>query len=303
MSGAVDLAAVRARSEAAARAANAPLPGAGGAIVDITEANFQAEALDRSFQVPVLLNLRTDRSEGSVALSASLERLAAESGGRWVLAHVDVDTNPRLVQAMQVQAVPTVLAVIGGQLVPGFAGALPDDQLREFVGALLQAAEQAGLSGAAPGADEDGQSAGATAPEPPGDPRFAAAEAALEAGDYAGAEAQYRAVLDAEPANEEARLALRQTAFLQRVEQVPADAVARADAAPSDVASQLSAADAELSGNDVDAAFARLLALLRRVGGDERDPVRDRLVEYFDLLGPDDPRVGPARRALANALF
>jgi putative thioredoxin len=291
--GAVDLAAVKARSEAAARAAEAPAPASGDYVIDVTEATFQSAVIDRSFQVPVLIDLWADWCQPCKQLSPLLERLANEAAGQWVLAKVDTEANPRIAQALQVQSIPTVYAVIGGQLVPGFQGALPEAQVREFVAAVLKAAEQANLSGA--GAD--------LAVEPPADPRFDAAEKALAEGDYGAAVEAYQSILDAEPSNADAASALRQVALLQRVEKLEATAVSRADAAPGDVAAQLAAADYALAGGDIEAAFTRLLNTLRRTSGDERDAVRDRLVEYFDILGPDDPRVGPARRQLASALF
>jgi len=299
MSGAVDLAAVKARSEAAARAASAPPPAGGQYVVVATEANFQAEVLDRSFQVPVLLDLWADWCEPCKQLSPMLERLANESGGSWVLATLDVEANQRIAQMLQVQSIPTVFAVIGGQLVPGFQGALPEAQVREFLKALLDAAKQAGLSGAgaAPDAQVDGP------PAPPEDERFTAAEDALEAGDFDLAAERYQAILNSEPANTEAQLALRQVGLLRRLSVLPPDAIQAAALLPDDVESQLAAADAELAANQVQAAFSRLIGLVRRLRGDDRAPVRERLVEYFELLGPDDPRVPPARRDLANALF
>src|ERR1700712_381454 len=209
MSGAVDLAAVKARSEAVARAATAPPPSGGQYVVEATEANFQTEVLDRSFQVPVLLDLWADWCEPCKQLSPLLERLAQESGGSWVLATVDVEANQRIAQMLQVQSIPTVFAVIGGQLVPGFQGALPEAQVREFLTALLQAASQAGLSGAAPAGAEAAATPDAV-PAEPEDPRFTAAEEALEAGDFDLAAERYRAILSQEPANTEAQLALRQ---------------------------------------------------------------------------------------------
>lgn len=304
MAGAVDLAAVQARNEAAARAAEAPPPAPGQSIADVTEASFQTEVLDRSFQLPVLINVRTARSPGSEQLTASLEALAREANGRWVLANVDVDANPRIVQALQVRAVPTVFAVIGGQLVPGFEGVLPDEQLREFVGAVEQAGREAGLSAAGDAPLDDGGEAGdGSEPDEPEDPRFAAAEDALEAGDYALAAQRYQAILAAEPANAQAQLALGQVRLLERLEGVDEGVAARADADPSDVEAQLAAADLALAGNDVQAAFDRLLSALERTTGDDRDAVRQRLIEYFDLLGPDDPHVAPARREMARVLF
>ena len=300
MSGAVDLAAVKARAEAAARAASAPPPSGGQYVIAATEANFQAEVLDRSFQVPVLLDLWADWCEPCKQLSPMLERLANESGGSWVLATVDVEANQRIAQMLQVQSIPTVFAVIGGQLIPGFQGALPEAQVREFLAALLHAASQAGLSGAGAPAGSDG-AAGAAGP--PEDERFTAAEESLEAGDFDLAAERYQAILNAEPSNTEAQLALRQVGLLRRLAVLPSDALHNAVLAPDDVEIQLAAADAELAANQVEAAFNRLLGLVRRLRGEDRMPVRDRLVEYFELLGPDDPRVPKARRDLANALF
>jgi len=298
MSGAVDLAAVKARSEAAARAADNATPAPGGSVVEVSEATFQAEVIDRSFQVPVLIDLWADWCQPCKQLSPILERLAAEAGGTWILAKIDVDANPRISQALQVQSIPTVFAAIGGQLVPGFQGALPEPQVREFVGALVKAASQAGLSGAVADVPDEETSA-----EVPVDPRFSEAEAALEAGQFDLAAKRYQAILDAEPANPEAALALRQVRLLERLQDIDPKLVARAETAPDDVPAQLAAADYALSRSDVDGALGRLLGLVRRVSGDDRDAVRERLIEYFDLLGPDAPRVAPARRALANALF
>lgn len=298
MSGAVDLAAVKARSDAATRAAENPPPAPGGYVVDVTEATFQTEVIDRSFQVPVLIDLWADWCQPCKQLSPILERLAGEAGGSWILAKIDVDANPRISQALQVQSIPTVFAAIGGQLVPGFQGALPEPQVREFVDALVKAASQAGLSGAVPDAIDE-----ATSAEVPVDPRFSEAEAALEAGQFDLAAKRYQAILDAEPANSEAALALRQVRLLERLQDIDPKLVARAETAPDDVPAQLAAADYALSRSDVDGALGRLLGLVRRVSGAHRDAVRERLIEYFDLLGPDDPRVAPARRALANALF
>ncbi|MDT4926607.1 MAG: putative thioredoxin [Pseudonocardiales bacterium] len=304
MAGAVDLAAVKARSEAAARAAEAPAPTAAQSVVDVTEATFQAEVLDRSFQVPVLIDLWAEWCGPCKQLSPVLERLANAAGGSWVLAKIDVDANPRISQALQVQSIPSVFAVIGGQLVPGFQGALPEAQVREFVDAVLHAGREAGLPGAGDGAaPQDAAEAPAAPVEEPEDPRFTAAEDALETGDYDLAISRYQEILDQEPANEEASLALGQVRLLQRLESVDDSAISRADAAPGDVDAQLAAADLALVGKDVAGALDRLLKTIAVVTDAERDRVRQRLLEFFDLLGPDDPRVPPARRELARALF
>ena len=305
MSGAIDLAALKARTEAAERAANAPAPAAGTSIVDITEESFQAEVLDRSFQVPVLIDVWADWCQPCKQLSPILEKLAGEGAGSWVLAKVDADANPRIAQALQVQGIPAVFAVIKGQLVPGFQGALPEDQVREFVAAVIQAGAENGLTGAVPADSEPGAADDGAQAEPaePEDPRFTAAEQALEAGDYDTAEQHYRSVLAAEPANELAQLALGQVALLRRLDGLDDALADRAATAPEDVEAQLAAADRQLAANDVEGALRILLDALTRLAGDEREAVRKRLIEYFDLLGPEDPRVAPARREMARALF
>jgi putative thioredoxin len=291
MAGAVDLAAVKARSEAAARAQTAPPPAAGdgAAVVDVGEATFQAEVLDRSFQVPVVLDLWAEWCGPCKQLSPVLERLAAEGGGSWVLAKVDVDANPALAQALRVQGIPAVKAVWQGQLVAEFTGAIPEEQARQFVTELVRATTGGGMP--------DGALA------EPDDPRLDVAEAALERGDLAAAEAAYRQILEEQPDHPEAGLALRQVQLFRRAEEAGPDALARADAAPDDVAAQTRAADFLLGTGQVEAAFGRLLDVVRRTAGEDRDQARKHLVELFEVVGDEDPRVGAARRQLTAALF
>ncbi|MGY2002334.1 tetratricopeptide repeat protein [Blastococcus sp. SYSU DS1024] len=296
MAGAVDLAAVKARSEAAARAQAAPPPSAaapagvpGGAVVDVTEATFQAEVLDRSFQVPVVLDLWAEWCGPCKQLSPVLERLAVEGGGSWVLAKVDVEANPALAQGLRVQGIPAVKAVWQGQLVAEFTGAIPEEQARQFVTELVQAT----TGGAVPGAE----------PQEVEDPRLDAAEAALERGDLAAAEAAYEAILAEEPDHPDASIALRQVQLFRRAEEAGPDALAAADAAPDDVAAQTRAADFLLGTGNIEAAFDRLLDVVRRTGGEDRDQARRHLVELFAVVGDQDPRVASARRQLTAALF
>jgi putative thioredoxin len=304
MAGAVDLSALKARSEVAAR----PQQASAGAeraetpfVIDVTEESFQADVLERSLEVPVVVDLWATWCGPCKQLSPVLERLAAAGNGAWVLAKVDVDANPRIAQAFGVQSIPMVVAVVGGQPVDAFNGALPEPQVRQWIAALLDALRdrmpaiaqaEAGVDGAEEQPEEE-----------PEDPRFTAAEDALERGDYAAAEEAYQQILAAEPANEQAAAALSQVRFLARAENVDPTAVERADAAPDDIDAQLAAADAEVATDSVDAAFNRLVSTVGRTAGEERDRAREHLIGLFELFPADDSRVTAARRALARALF
>jgi len=305
MAGAVDLAAVKARSEAAAVRAKAPAADAsapaGPSVVDVTEETFQSEVLERSLDVPVVVDLWAEWCGPCKQLSPVLERLAAEGRGTWILAKVDVDANPRIAQAFGVQSIPMVVAVVGGQPLQLFNGALPEPQIRQTIDSMIDQ-----LRDRMPGIVAAEKAAAATDDEPveePDDPRFTAAEDALERGDYAAAEAAYQQILAEEPGNEQAVAALSQVRFLVRAESADPSAIGRADAAPDDLDAQLAAADAEVAVDRVEAAFARLVATVARTFGGERDRVREHLVGLFELFPADDPRVATARRALARALF
>jgi putative thioredoxin len=309
LSGAVDLSGLKARAEATSKAKASPAPaspdGAAAApasefIIDVTEATFQAEVVERSLQVPVIVDLWAEWCGPCKQLSPVLERLAQQANGAWILAKVDVDTNPRIAQLFGVQSIPTVVAIAGGQPVEAFQGAQPEPQIKQWLSALLDA-----LRDRLPGinAAEQGDGEAAEPMPEPEDPRFVAAEEAFENGDFDAATAAYQKILDEEPANEEAKAALAQVRFLARAESADPSAVVRADTSPDDIDAQLAAADVELANQQPEKAFARLLDVIRRTAGADRDKARTHLVELFGLFPAEDPLVGKARRDLASALF
>ena len=294
IAGAVDLSALRA--PAAAPAAPAGPPSAH--VLDVTEATFEEQVLRRSLQVPVLVDFWADWCGPCKQLSPVLERLAEEGGGAWVLAKVDVDSNQALAGQLQIQSIPTVLLALGGRLIQGFTGALPERDLRSFLEQVLAAAQQAGLPG--PGAG-DGEQPAAPAPA---DPDVVAAEDAMAAGDYAAAVAAYDALLARKPGDAEAVAGKAWAELLQRSADADPEAVlARAESAPDDVAAQTAAADVEVLTERIDDAIARLVGYVRRSAGDDRDAARRHLLSLFDALDPDDPRIVTGRRSLSNALF
>ncbi|WP_405773060.1 tetratricopeptide repeat protein [Streptomyces sp. NBC_01538] len=320
MSGVVDLAAVKAAQEAKSKAeqarAEAARQGGGGAVspadlvIDVDEAGFELDVLQRSTEVPVVIDFWAEWCEPCKQLSPVLERLAVEYNGRFVLAKVDVDANQMLMQQFGIQGIPAVFAVVAGQALPLFQGAAGEQQIRETLDQLVQVAEQRfGLTGlvvdtdAQPG-DRQAAAAPQAVPAGPYDALLEAAVQALDAGDLGGAVQAYKNVLSDDPGNTEAKLGLVQAELLQRVQGVDPQQV-RKDAAekPLDAGAQIAAADLDLVGGHVEDAFGRLIETVGRTAGDDRDAVRVRLLELFELVGADDPRVAAARRALARALF
>lgn len=295
MAGAVDLSALKQRAQQSNAAGDAA---AGGTAVphatEITEANFEAEVLARSNEVPVVVLLWSPRSDACVQLADTLSALAGSDNGRWSLATVNVDTAPRVAQVFGVQAVPTVVALAAGQPLSSFQGVQPADQLRRWLDSLLSETADK-LGGASSQASEEA------------DPALAQARDQLERGDFDAALRSYQAILDAGPNHgphhDEARAAVRQIAFLQRATAQRPDAAAVADAAPDDLEAAFAAADVAILSQDVTGAFDRLVALVRRTSGDERTAVRTRLIELFELFDPADPDVIAGRRNLANALY
>lgn len=301
--GAVDLSALRNRPPAGATPAAPATEGAvASLVVDVTDETF-GQILELSRTVPVVVDLWAEWCGPCKQLSPVLEKVVVELAGRLVLAKVDVDANPQLAQGFRAQSIPMVVALIAGQPVPLFTGAVPEQQVREVFAQLLQVAAQNGVTGTVPVGEAD-PAEGAEPAEPELPPLHAEAYAAIEAGDYPGAISAYERALAENPRDEDARAGLGQVRLLHRVAQADARAVREAAAAdPTDVDAQLAAADLDVAGGHVDDAFARLLDLFAQLPDDDRAPVRERLLELFALVGDADPRVSAARRRLASLLF
>ncbi|MFF5788806.1 tetratricopeptide repeat protein [Streptomyces sp. NPDC012693] len=316
MSGVVDLAAVKAAGEAKAKAeqvrAEAARQGGSAAVapsalvIDVDEAGFERDVLQRSAEVPVVLDFWAEWCEPCKQLGPLLERLAVEYNGRFLLAKIDVDANQMLMQQFGIQGIPAVFAVVAGQALPLFQGAVPEAQIRETLDQLIQIGEERfGLTGIVVDADaSEGAAADRQPVAGPYDALLEAALSALDAGDLAGAVQAYKNVLADDPAHPEAKLGLAQAELLARVQDLDPAAV-RKNAAenPADVTSQIAAADLDLVGGHVQDAFGRLVETVRRTAGEDRDAARLRLLELFEVIGADDPRVTAARQALARVLF
>jgi putative thioredoxin len=330
--GAVDLGA---RQAAAQRRQQTAQPGGpatsnGAAVIEVTEETFNTEVVERSRTTPVIMDLWAEWCGPCKQLSPVLEKLAAEAAGQWLLAKVDVDANPQLSAALQVQSIPMVVAVIGGQLVDGFLGAMPEAQVRQWISQVLAAAEKMGMQLTEPATDADtqvedegdaqpGASAAAAAGRPgaPGGPpggfgpgaaavppAYAEARAAMERGDLDGAARAFESELANSPGDPVAKTGLAQVNLIRRISSYD-QAKVRKEAAqhPDDVQAQSQVADIDLASGRIEEAFDRMLGVVRRTSGAERDQARAHLVSLFELLPPRDPHVTKARSTLSALLF
>jgi len=298
--GAVDLSSLRGRPAPTSSSAPAAAPaGVQDLVVDATDETF-GQILEISRTVPVVVDLWAEWCGPCKQLSPIIEKVTRELAGRVLLAKVDVDANPQLAQSFRAQSIPMVVALIAGQPVPMFTGAVPEQQVRDVFAQLLQVAAQNGVSGTlAVGGGED-----AAPQEPALPPLHAEAFAAIEAGDYAAAITAYEKALAENPRDEEAMAGLGQVRLLDRVQRLDLQqARDAAAAAPLDVQAQFDVADLDIAGGHVDDAFGRLLDLFEKLPADERTRVRERLVELFGLIGAADPRVAAARNRLTSLLF
>ncbi|MDS1270497.1 tetratricopeptide repeat protein [Lipingzhangella sp. LS1_29] len=304
-SGAVDLGARKASLDREAkRKAEADSGNANPYAIDVNEQNFQNEVLQRSTQVPVVLAILATWSEQAKQVETALDSLARAAGGQWLLAKVDSDASPQLVQALGAPGAPMVAMVIQGQVVPGPSGEATKDQLRQWLVQVFEGLRQQGVipegyTGVGPEEADEPQASPSSQ-----DPNHAAAEQALQAGDYDGAEQAYRAALEADSNDEDARVGLARVRLLARVRDLDLTEVREAAARnPDDVAAQCRVADVDMAGGKVQDAFDRLIGTVRRTRDEDRDAARRHLLDLFEVLGSGDPRVNQARRALTSALF
>jgi len=318
--GAVDLGARQAAAQRRQQAAQSDSSGASGDghVIEVTEETFNTDVVERSRTTPVIMDLWAEWCGPCKQLGPLLEKLAIEADGQWILAKVDVDANPQLSAALQVQSIPMVVAVVGGKLVDAFLGAMPEAQVRQWLSQIMALAEQMGLvqEMAAEDADDEGDEGaeGAEVPRardggvprgaPPMPPAYAEARAAMERGDLDAAANAFEAELAASPGDPIAKSGLAQVNLIRRVSSYD-QARVRRDAAehPADVEAQTRVADIDLASGRFEEAFDRLLGVVRRTSGEDRDKARVHLVGLFDILPPRDPRVAKARSSLSALLF
>lgn len=295
--GAVDLSGIADRAK---QTQSAPAGAGSSYVLEVTEQTFDNEVLRRSLNYPVIVEFYSPRAQGAQLLSDSLAELATEAAGKFLVARMNVDAAPQLAQAIGLQAVPTVVGALQGQLIPLFQGVIDKEQIRAALDQVTKAAVANGIVGRA---EPVGRPAGAEDDGEP-DPRFAAAYEAMETGDFATAVDEFDKLLQANPKDSEAEVGKAQASLLLRTAESDPDAVIAAAAAPgAPVDAQLAAADAELATGQAEAAFDRLVGVIRRTSGEDRNTVRVRLLELFETLGNSDPRVQKARRDLMTALF
>lgn len=261
-----------------------PIPG-----IEVTPLNLQAEILPLSKSKPVIVLCWSPRSTESVELLRTLGKLESAGGEKWILAHVNIDEQAPVAQALQARTIPYGVVFIGGQAVPFLEQPLSEDQLREVITKILTLSAQQGIG---------------EEPVEETEPEEDEALAALDQGDYPAAEAAYKRLIARKPTDAYAKLGLAQVQLLARTHGVDAakvmeDAIKR----PDDIEIQIQCADVEVMSGYLEPAFDRLLRLLLVLHGEEQKVIKDRLLELFALVDQADPRVIKARAQLANALF
>ncbi|MCP2378293.1 tetratricopeptide repeat protein [Cutibacterium modestum] len=300
---AVDLSALAAAAGSADSSAGPVTPNGSATartwVIEGTEENFNS-LLQKSVQHPVLVEFTTPKAHGAEQMESVLRRVTDEAAGKWLLVHVDIDAQPRLAQSLKVQAVPMLVAVIGGQLAPLAQGTIDEQQFRQITEQVIQAATSAGMVGRAEPVRVEVSSEESVGP----DPRTVEAEKLMEAGKFDEAVAAYDALLASEP-NDPVLIAGRNgAALLGRLDGKDSAALlTAAQQHPDDVDAQLAAADVELMGGRSTDAFNRIIQVVRTTRDEERETARSRLLDLFAMVGQSTPEVAAARRSLAAALF
>lgn len=311
MAGAVDLEALKHQVKAEPGQAGGA-PAAGGYVIDTTENTFQA-MVQTSATFPILLLLWVPTDDRLFSMARALGDAVNGLNGQIQLSRIDIATNPSIAQALQVQGAPALFALISGRPMPLLQGLPGDDELKqltdEVIPKIIQAAAQSGVNGTAPySGDPDSDAAastgatGADTEQVP--PEHAEAHRLAEEGDYAGAAAEYARVMESDPsdalaAREHAKALLLARSGSADVREVRAAAAA----APDDVEAQLAVADIDMIGGQIQDASDRLLDFLAAGHKGDLEAVRQRLLEYFTIPEPTDPRLARARRRLATLMY
>lgn len=279
-------------------------------VVQATDESF-ATVVNGSTLVPAVLVLYTDQVPESAQFVQTLADEAVVQEGRFRVVAVEIAGSPGIVQALspvlqeafgQVSALPVVVGLLQGQPVPFFLGVQPIEQVRALLEQFLAAAVANGVTGRVEGVSSAPSGDETEEPELPA--LHQQAYDAIDRGDLDAAAQAYQQALQDNPKDEDARLGLGQVELLRRTAGLDLTAVRAAAAAdPGDVQAQLQAADLDLVGGHVEDAFLRLIELVKRTAGDERNAVRQHLLGQFEVVGTTDPRVVKARGSLMTALF
>ena len=302
MRGAIDLGAL-AQARQAQSAANSALANApSGVVIDVNENDFQQKVIDTSNQVPVVVDLWAEWCGPCKQLSPVLEKIAAEFNGKFILAKVDIDKNQNIAAAFQVQSIPAVFAIIAGSAAPLFQGAQPESQVRQVLTEVIRIANEQGVKGTVNQEEQQVEQENKSE-EPQTDPKLEAAFNAIEKGNFSEAKNIYQEMLNQNPKDETAIAGLAQVGLLERSTTLNENEIRKNASDKKNIEAQLELADLELMKGNPEAGFSVLINAIRITSGQDRDKLRERLLELFVVVGDSDPHVIKARRDLASALF
>ena len=302
MRGAIDLGAL-AQARQAQSAANSALANApSGVVIDVNENDFQQKVIDTSNQVPVVVDLWAEWCGPCKQLSPVLEKIAAEFKGKFILAKVDIDKNPNIAAAFQVQSIPAVFLIIAGSAAPLFTSALPENQVRQYINEVMRIAKEQGITGTVNQVEQQVEQENKSE-EPQTDPKLEAAFNAIEKGNFSEAKNIYQEMLNQNPIDETAIAGLAQVGLLERSTTLNENEIRKNASDKKNIEAQLELADLELMKGNPEAGFSVLINAIRITSGQDRDKLRERLLELFVVVGDSDPHVIKARRDLASALF